>query len=82
MVRAGIVIYGLYPSETVRAELGDRFPLEPAMELISHISHIKTLAPNHGVSYGATYVTDHTVRVATVPVGYADGYPRRAFGKR
>ena len=81
MVRAGIVIYGLYPSETVRAELGDRFPLEPAIELISHISHIKTLAPNHGVSYGATYVTDHTVRVATVPVGYADGYPRALSGK-
>ena len=81
MVRAGIVIYGLYPSQTVRAELGEHFPLHPAMELISHISHIKTLAPHHSISYGATYVTDHTIRVATIPVGYADGYPRALSGK-
>ena len=81
MVRAGIILYGLYPSDEVRAELGKRFVLRPAMELITHISHIKTLEPHHGVSYGFTYVTDHTVRVATIPVGYADGYPRALSGR-
>lgn len=81
MVRAGILIYGLYPSDEVRAELGDRFVLRPAMELVTHISHIKTLAPHHGISYGFTYITDHTIRVATIPVGYADGYPRALSGR-
>ena len=81
MVRAGIILYGLYPSDDVRAELGERFVLRPAMELITHISHIKTLEPHHGVSYGFTYVTDHTIRVATIPVGYADGYPRALSGR-
>ena len=81
MVRAGIILYGLYPSEEVCEELGERFLLRPAMELITHISHIKTLASNHGISYGSTYVTDHTIRVATIPVGYADGYPRALSGR-
>ena len=76
MVRAGIILYGLYPSPEIKDALGARFVLHPAMELITHISHIKTLAAHRGVSYGFTYVTDHPMRVATIPVGYADGYPR------
>jgi alanine racemase len=46
------------------------------MEIITHISHIKTLEAHHGISYGHTYVTDKPLRVATLTVGYADGYPR------
>lgn len=76
MAREGIILYGLYPSKEVKEEIGERFVLHPAMELISHISHIKELEANRGISYGFTYVTDHKMRVATVPVGYADGYPR------
>lgn len=81
MAREGIILYGLYPSKEVEEELGERFKLRPAMELITHISHIKELEANRGISYGFTYVTDHKMRVATIPVGYADGYPRALSNK-
>lgn len=81
MAREGIILYGLYPSKEVEEELGERFKLCPAMELITHISHIKELEANRGISYGFTYVTDHKMRVATIPVGYADGYPRALSNK-
>ena len=76
MVREGIILYGLYPSEEVCSQVGDFYDFRPAMELITHISHIKTLDAHHGISYGHTYITDKPLRVATIPVGYADGYPR------
>ena len=77
MVRMGIMLYGIYPSD----EMDPSYPLFPAMELISHISHVKIVAAGEGISYGHIYVADHAVRVATVPVGYADGYPRSLSGK-
>ena len=77
-VRAGIILYGLYPSEEVDKM---SFPLRPVMELITHISHIKTLPAGRGISYGRTYITDKDTRVATIPVGYADGYPRALSNK-
>lgn len=73
MVRSGIVTYGLYPSDEVDKE---RLSIKPAMEWKSHVSFVKTLEAGRGVSYGATYVTKDDTVVATVPVGYADGYPR------
>ena len=76
MVREGIILYGLYPSEEVCSQVGDFYDFRPAMEIVTHISHIKMLEAHHGISYGHTYVTDKPLRVATVPVGYADGYPR------
>ena len=76
MVREGIILYGLYPSEEVCSQVGDFYDFRPAMEIITHISHIKMLDAHHGIGYGHTYVTDKPLRVATVPVGYADGYPR------
>lgn len=72
-VRAGITIYGIYPSDEVRRE---NLPLRPVMSLISHISYIKTVPAGTPVSYGGTYVTKKETRIATVPVGYGDGYPR------
>ena len=78
MVRAGIVIYGLYPSDEVSPEL---LQLQPALSWHSHISHIKVLEPGRAVSYGGTYVTEKPTTVATVPVGYADGY-RRCLSSR
>lgn len=77
-VRAGIILYGLYPSDEVNKEA---FPLRPVMELITHISHIKTLPAGKGISYGRTFITDRETRVATIPVGYADGYPRALSNK-
>lgn len=77
-VRAGITIYGIYPScEVDRTKL----PLQPVMSLISHISYIKTVPAGTPVSYGGTYVTKRVTRIATVPVGYGDGYPRMLSNK-
>ena len=71
-MREGIGIYGLSPSDAVENILGFR----PAMSLKARITDVKTLPVGVGISYGHTYVTDRETRVATVPIGYADGYPR------
>lgn len=73
MVRSGIITYGLYPSDDVDESLID---IKPAMEWKSHISHIKTLEKGREISYGGTFTTTRDTVVATIPVGYADGYPR------
>ncbi len=76
MMRLGIVIYGLYPSEEVDRSV----VIRPAMKLLSHITHLKTLPAGCGISYGHTYVTERETRVATISAGYADGYPRAQSG--
>ncbi len=73
MVRAGIVLYGLQPSGDLRQPL----PLTPAMSLKSVVSHVKTVAPGTTVSYGRTFVAEKEMRIATVPIGYADGFWRQ-----
>ena len=78
MVRSGIVTYGLYPSEEVRPAL---LPLEPALTWHSRVTHVKTLPAGREISYGGTFVTDRDTVVATIPVGYADGYRRSLSGK-
>lgn len=77
MVRAGIVLYGLYPSHEIDKSL---LEVKPAMRWVARISHVKTLPAGREISYGGTYVTDKQTVVATVPVGYADGYPRCLSG--
>lgn len=78
MVRNGICLYGLYPSEEVQKE---RLPLKTAMELKAYVSYVKTLEPGVEIGYGGTYTTTKKTRVATIPVGYADGYSRCLSGK-
>lgn len=78
MVRSGIVTYGMYPSKEVCPDL---LPLKPALQWLSRITHVKELEAGREVSYGGTYVTTRPTRVATVPVGYADGYRRSLSGK-
>ena len=78
IVRAGITIYGIYPSSQVERDI---VKLTPAMELISHLTFVKDIPAGTAVSYGGTFVAEKPVRVATVPVGYADGYPRSLSGK-
>lgn len=73
MVRCGIATYGIYPSDMVNQE---EIKLIPAMELKTHVAFVKDVEPGVGISYGATYVTDKRIKVATIPVGYADGYSR------
>ena len=78
MVRAGIVTYGMYPSEEVSPDL---LELKPALQFLSKVTFVKTLPAGREISYGGTYVTTAETRVATVPVGYADGYRRSLSGK-
>ena len=78
MVRSGIVTYGMYPSEEVSPEL---LELEPALQFLSRITHVKTLPAGREISYGGTYVTTKPTVIATIPVGYADGYRRQLSGK-
>ena len=78
MVRAGIVTYGMYPSEEVSPDL---LELKPALQFLSKVTFVKTLPAGREISYGGTYVTQTEPRVATVPVGYADGYRRSLSGK-
>lgn len=78
MVRAGITVYGLYPSDEVETDI---VALKPVMSLISHISFVKTLEAGAEISYGGTYKLTEDRRVATIPVGYADGYPRQLSNK-
>ncbi|MBQ8228799.1 MAG: alanine racemase [Clostridia bacterium] len=73
MVRAGIVLYGMYPSEDVKKS---DLCIKPAMKWVAEISHLKELEKGREISYGGTYTTKGKTLVATVPVGYADGYPR------
>lgn len=73
MCRMGIILYGLYPSHEVNKSL---LSVKPVMSWLSHISHLKTLEAGREISYGGTYVTTKSTVVATIPVGYADGYPR------
>ena len=78
MVRAGIVLYGMYPSDEVDPSL---LSIRPALQWLSRVTHVKTLPAGREISYGGTYVTTKETRVATVPVGYADGYCRALSGK-
>lgn len=77
-VRAGISIYGMYPSDEVDKT---HVRLHPALSLKSFVTYVKTLAPGREISYGGTFTTQAAMRVATIPVGYGDGYPRNLSGK-
>ena len=78
MVRAGIILYGLYPSDEVDKSI---ISVKPALELKSHVVNLKTVPAGTGISYGQTYITQKEAKIATIPVGYADGYPRLLSNK-
>ncbi|MBE5962566.1 MAG: alanine racemase [Lachnospiraceae bacterium] len=78
MVRSGISTYGLYPSEEVEK---DNLLLTPAMELKTHVAYVKEVEAGTGIGYGSTYIASEKRKIATIPVGYGDGYPRRLSGK-
>lgn len=73
LARAGIAMYGMYPSEEVNQQA---LSLKPALELVSHVSFVKEVEPGTPISYGGTFVAPKKMKVATIPVGYGDGYPR------
>lgn len=77
MVRAGVILYGLEPS----ADVAHPDDFHPVLSLKAVISHIKEIEPGSDISYGRTYTARERIRVATIPIGYADGYPRRLSGR-
>lgn len=77
-VRAGITLYGLYPSEEIRR---DTVPLYPALSLYSTVVYVKTIHKGQSVGYGSAFTAQKDTRVATIPLGYGDGYPRSLSGR-
>ena len=77
-VRAGIILYGLWPSDEVKRDI---VSLRPALSLYSRIIFIKEVKAGEQISYGGTFTAKEDMRVATVPVGYGDGYPRSLSGQ-
>lgn len=78
LARAGIAMYGMYPSDEVDKTAVD---LKPALTLKSHVSFVKNIKAGTPISYGGTFVSNRPMRVATIPVGYGDGYPRSLSNK-
>lgn len=78
MARSGIMTYGLYPSNEVDKS---KLELHPALQLKSHVAFVKTVDAGFTVSYGSTYTTTGKTVIATIPVGYGDGYPRALSNK-
>lgn len=78
MVRAGIMLYGLYPSNEV---IKENVELKQVMSLRAMVSHVKTLDAGEGISYGLTYTTKEQEQIASIPLGYADGFTRMFSGK-
>ena len=78
MVRCGIITYGLEPSDEVSKT---NIKLQKVMSIKSHVAYVKKVGAGFTVSYGSTYVTDKETEIATIPVGYGDGYPRTLSNK-
>ncbi len=78
MVRPGIILYGCYPSPYLE---GKKFELKPVMEFKTKIINLKEVEPGCAISYGCTFVTERKSKIATIPVGYADGLSRNLSGK-
>ncbi len=78
LVRAGIILYGLWPSDEVGQ---DKVKLTPALSLKSHVVYVKEVEDGTPVSYGGTYIADGRRKIATIPLGYGDGYPRSLSNK-
>jgi len=78
LVRAGITMYGLMPSDEVKADI---IPLKSALSLHSHVVFVKEMQVGQTISYGSTYRVQKPMKVATIPLGYGDGYPRSLSDK-
>jgi alanine racemase len=77
MVRPGVMMYGYYPSRTT----SESIPLKPAMTLKTRVSLVKWIGPGESVSYGRRFVATRRTQIATLPIGYADGFTRLLSGK-
>src|SRR3989338_8541500 len=77
MVRPGLMMYGIYPKKSLMKNIF----LRPALTLKTKITHLKSMPKGRGISYGTTYVTRKSTKIATIPVGYGDGYSRHFSNK-
>ena len=77
LVRAGVTLYGMWPSD----DMDESFPLKSIMSIHSKVVHVKDLEKGRTISYGGTFEAESDIRVATIPVGYGDGYPRSLSNK-
>jgi len=77
MVRPGLMMYGIYPKESLMKNI----LLRPALTLKTKITHLKSMPKGRSISYGMTYVTKKPTKIATIPVGYGDGYSRHFSNK-
>ena len=78
MMRVGIALYGMYPSEDVSM---DQVVLKPALRLVSRVIFVKTIEVGESVGYGGTFTAKRKTTIATIGIGYGDGYPRKLSGK-
>ena len=78
LVRAGIISYGLWPSDEVKKDV---VQLKPILSLKSHVVYVKEVEPGCAVSYGSTWIAKEKRKIATIPIGYGDGYPRSLSNK-
>ena len=76
IVRLGIGVYGMWPSEHLQYLNKKKITLKPVMRWVTHVAQVKVLPANHPVGYGLTFITKKTTKIAVIPQGYADGLPR------
>ncbi|MFA5773372.1 MAG: alanine racemase [Candidatus Paceibacterota bacterium] len=76
IVRLGIGLYGMWPSEHLEYLNKKKIILKPVLKWVTHVAQIKVLPANHPIGYGLTYITKKTTKIAVIPQGYADGIPR------
>ena len=76
IVRLGIGVYGMWPSEHLEYLNKKRIILKPVLRWVTHVAQVKILPANHPIGYGLTYITKKTTKIAVIPQGYANGLPR------
>lgn len=76
IVRAGIGLYGMWPSEELKERYRNRIELKPVIRWVSHVAQVKTVPENYSIGYGLTYITSKPTKIAIIPQGYSDGYDR------
>ncbi len=77
IVRLGIGLYGLWPSEHIRKEFSATISLKPALRWVTHVAQVKTVPAGYPIGYGLTFRTKADTKLAIIPQGYSDGYDRK-----
>ncbi len=81
LIRPGLSVYGMWPSEDLRKRFDGEISLRPVMRWVSHVAQVKKLPKGHSIGYGLTFITPKAMKVAVIPQGYSDGYDRGLSNK-